>query len=109
MDTKGNLLESYFLCLISPDRPWIGDSGAADITWMICVMMYQYFMVKTLSGVSKRVLLIYPESKVHVANMGSIWGRQDPGGPHVGPLNFAIWVFFICNYKLIIPNDIPMG
>ena len=24
--------------------------------------------------------------------MGPIWGRQDPGGPHVGPMNFAIWV-----------------
>ena len=23
--------------------------------------------------------------------MGSIWGWQDPGGPHVGPINFAIW------------------
>ena len=23
--------------------------------------------------------------------MGSIWGRQDPGGPHVGPMNFAFW------------------
>ena len=23
--------------------------------------------------------------------MGSIWGRQDPGGPHVSPMNFAIW------------------
>ena len=32
-----------------------------------------------------------PDSKVHGANMGPIWGRQDPGGPHVGPLNFAIW------------------
>ena len=34
----------------------------------------------------------YPDSKVHWANMGPIWGRQDPGGPHVGPMNFAIWV-----------------
>ena len=34
----------------------------------------------------------YPDSKVHGANMGPIWGRQDPGGPHVGPMNFAIWV-----------------
>ena len=25
--------------------------------------------------------------------MGPIWGRQDPGGPHVGPMNFVIWVF----------------
>ena len=32
-----------------------------------------------------------PDSKIHGANMGSIWGRQDPGGPHVGPINFAIW------------------
>ena len=27
----------------------------------------------------------------YLANMGPIWGRQDPGGPHVGPMNFAIW------------------
>ena len=32
-----------------------------------------------------------PDSKVNGANMGPIWGRQDPGGPHVGPMNFAIW------------------
>ena len=32
-----------------------------------------------------------PDSKVHWANIGPIWGRQDPGGPHVGPMNFAIW------------------
>ena len=23
--------------------------------------------------------------------MGLIWGRQDPGGPHVDPMKFAIW------------------
>ena len=34
----------------------------------------------------------FPDSKVHGANMGPIWGRQGPGGPHVGPMNFAIWV-----------------
>ena len=36
-------------------------------------------------------LKIDPDSTVHGANMGPIWGRQDPGGPHVGPMNFAIW------------------
>ena len=30
--------------------------------------------------------------KICGANMGSIWGRQYPGGPRVGPMNFAIWV-----------------
>ena len=28
---------------------------------------------------------------VHGTNMGPIWGRQDPGGPHVIRMNFAIW------------------
>ena len=32
-----------------------------------------------------------PDNKVHGVNMEPIWGRQDPGGPHVGPMNFAIW------------------
>ena len=36
---------------------------------------------------------MYPYSKVHVANMGPIWGQQGPGGPHVGPVNRAIWEF----------------
>ena len=31
-----------------------------------------------------------PDSKVHEAYMGPIWGRQDSGGPHVGPMNLAI-------------------
>ena len=35
----------------------------------------------------------YPDSKIHGANMGPIWGRQELGGPHVGPMNFAIWVY----------------
>ena len=32
-----------------------------------------------------------PENKVRGANMEPIWGRQDPDGPHVDPMNFAIW------------------
>ena len=36
-------------------------------------------------------LAMIPDSKVHGANMGSIRGRQDPGGPHVGPMDFASW------------------
>ena len=31
------------------------------------------------------------DSKVHGANMGPIWGRQDPGGPHVGPKRLVDW------------------
>ena len=36
-----------------------------------------------------------PDSKVYGANMGPIWGWQDPGGPHVGPMNLAIWALVL--------------
>ena len=51
------------------------------------------------------------DSKVHGANMGPIWGRQDPGGPHVSPMNFAIWeVIFTgtvmkLHYSFFFPHD----
>ena len=35
----------------------------------------------------------YPDSKVHGANMGPSWGRQDPRGPHLGPMSFPIWIY----------------
>ena len=31
------------------------------------------------------------DNKVHGAYMEPTWGRQDPGGPHVGPMILAIW------------------
>ena len=37
-----------------------------------------------------------PGNKVHGANMGPIWGRQDLGGPHIFPMNFAIWASTFC-------------
>ena len=33
--------------------------------------------------------------------MGPIWGRRDPGGPHVGPMNLYIWVIDIQYYILV--------
>ena len=51
-----------------------------------------------------------PDSKVHGANMGPIWGRQDPGGPHVGPWTllsgtctvfaYYVYVFLMVCYRL---------
>ena len=41
-----------------------------------------------------------PDSKVHGANMMPIWGWQDPGGPHVGPMNFAIWNYSLCRIAI---------
>ena len=53
-------------------------------------------------GTAQSSRMSYLDSKVHGANMGPIWGRQDPGGPHVGPMNFAIWVYSFV--KLCVPR-----
>ena len=48
-----------------------------------------------------------PDSKVHGANMGPIWGRQGPGGPHVGPMKLAIWGGFLgAGSKLVHINGL---
>ena len=49
-----------------------------------------YSMSCYISSTYERMSTI-PDSKVHGANMGRIWGQQDPGGPHVGPMNVVIW------------------
>ena len=52
----------------------------------------------------------YPDSKVSGDNIGPICGRQDPGGPRVGPMNFAIWVcmYFRLPYPLVIYLWLPL-
>ena len=42
-----------------------------------------------------------PYNKVHGVNMGPTWGRQDPGGSHVGPMNLAIWVCILMIRRII--------
>ena len=45
-------------------------------------MIYQHLCPSSISQI--------PDSKVHGAYTGPIWDRQDPGGPHVGPMNLAL-------------------
>ena len=44
-------------------------------------------MQRMCSSQLKQTVYSFPDNKVHGANMGPIWDR-----PHVGPMNFAIWV-----------------
>ena len=54
---------------------------------MICVITYACpYLIQTGNACKN------PDSKVHGTNMGPIWGRRDPGGPDVGPMDIAIWV-----------------
>ena len=48
----------------------------------------------------------YPDSKVHGANLGPIWGRQDPGGPHVGPMNLELWISYHSHYEILQITEI---
>ena len=42
-----------------------------------------------------------PNRKVHGANMGPIWGRQDAGGSYVGTMNLA----FLAGVDSLIPSN----
>ena len=54
---------------------------------------FNEILIKNHTFSFKKIYLkMSPDNKVHEANMGPIWGRQDPDGPLVGPMNFAIWV-----------------
>ena len=48
--------------------------------------------VSIISRIKVMVMVIFPDSKVHGANMGSTWVLSAPDGPHVGPMNLAIMV-----------------
>ena len=47
--------------------------------------------ITCLSKCQRSKLRTYPDSKVHGANMGPTWVLSAPDGPHVGPMNLAIW------------------
>ena len=42
--------------------------------------------------------IVTPDRKVHEARMGPTWGRQDPGGPHLGHVSLTVWDMF-CRSK----------
>ena len=63
---------------------------ASILSWPQCV--YLNWLLQTISNRSSAGhIYAYPGSKVYGINMGPTWGRQDPGGPHVFPMNLAIW------------------
>ena len=69
-----------------------------------CLIGTLYAMRQTneiLTKWEQKIQMNFPDSKVHGANMGPIWDRQDPGGLHVGPMNLAIWVVSLTHRVLV--------
>ena len=68
---------------------WYLMESNASFRPTVSTVLYNVVLgMKLTTGVRLNTI---PDSKVHGANMGPIWDRQDPGGPHVGPMSFAIW------------------
>ena len=87
--------------LSASDQYW---SSSVKLRWSYFHSIYWlciHFMWCGIEGLLSMVLKDSdcPDSKVHGANMGLIWGQQDPGGPHVGPMNFVIWVHKQCCHQ----------
>ena len=62
------------------------------ITQIISEVSLKYIFVKSpRTNLLQKVkyVITTPDSKVHGAYMGPTWGRQDPGGPHVGLMELA--------------------
>ena len=57
--------------------------------WLHCIYIYIYIFIMWTALCDKT--RPHPDSKVYEDSTGPTWGRQDPGGPHVAPLNLVIW------------------
>ena len=69
--------------LVSKWGPWLIYSISHNAPTVVLCFIYCVYIRSS------------PDSKVHGANMGPIWGQQDPGGSDVGPMNLAIWVVWV--------------
>ena len=77
----------------------IGQYSAESLKLFMCLLfmcrMHSFNLLWPSEALwrhkSDSTMVQFPDSKVHGTNMGPIWGRQDRGGPHDGPMNFAIW------------------
>ena len=56
------------------------------------------------SQMSHNITYNTPDGKVHGANVGPTWGWQDPGGPHVGPMNFLDAVTPVHNNNIAVTS-----
>ena len=99
---------------------WFFNINSDFLTSCYMIMRYQstkWFVSRTLKTTYPRLQSVHTlinrvtgdshlESKVHEAYMGPNWGRQDLGGPHVGPMNLAIRAYISCHHcHLCKAND----
>ena len=57
---------------------------------VLTIRVTDAYQFSTVPGDSLSHWWLFPDSKVHGANMAPTWVLSAPGGHHVGPMNFAI-------------------
>ena len=89
---------------------WAGY-GHLTIAGSACNLLFMWHDTKTwlnrplnISHCCPNKRSVCPDSKIHGTDAGSTWGRQDPGGPHVGPTNLDILVFMY-----VLPQSNPQS
>ena len=85
------VMSSYTNMLVTTQWPQKRAPHLTSLVWVCVEWKSKRSLELAALCVSRFVAFTVPDSKIHGANMGPIWGRQDPSGPHVGPMNFAIW------------------
>ena len=92
--TKVNIQEIYIIS--SNDLSYLKKQAP------ILLGVHRYMTNQKLKGILGWIAPVtrfgwqhnFPDSKVDGAKMGHTWGRQDPGGPHAGPMNLATKDYF---------------
>ena len=77
----------HFFSMISGTHP----------KWKLVVLLWYYCIIIQYS-----LVITFPDSKVHGANMGPTWVLLAHDGPHVGPMNLAIGVVMMTWHGIIL-------
>ena len=66
---------------------------------MVGIKYHRNVNIWNIDAMQKILLALWqyrtPDSKVHGANTQPTWVLSFPGGPHVGPMNLAIWALLM--------------
>ena len=91
--------------MTSSHYTWPDTHITTSSAWWVFVITLQCGgILKTINN-NNNPQRVFPDSKVHGANMGPIWGRQDPGGPHepcyMGCYHIKPWCVFLWYYSVV--------
>ena len=68
-----------------------------------------HFVFYSISHLQIIYWFLFPDSKIHGANMGPSWVLSAPDGPHVGPMNLVMWVAFMMPFIHVLGVHVVIG